>query len=71
MTKPHPVQTLEASLETARLKAIEELASTGVAISPDALRDLAAIQAALTAVREEIRAHGEKLGWGSSATALD
>jgi hypothetical protein len=65
MPQLHPVHALKANLETARLEAIEALASKDVAISPDALRDLATIQAALTAVREEIEAHGEKLGWGS------
>jgi hypothetical protein len=29
-----------------------------------ALQELAILQAALTAVREEIDAHGAKLGWG-------
>ncbi len=65
MTKPHPVHALRGNREAARLEAIEALASKDGAISPDALRDLATIQAALTAVREEIEAHGEKLGWGS------
>jgi hypothetical protein len=71
MTKPHPAPTLEKNLETARLKAIEELASKGGALSPESVRDLAAIQAALTAVRQEIDDHGVKLGWGGKVTALD
>jgi len=81
MTDLHPIHSLEASLETARLKAIEDLvskelaskdpASKDVGISPEALRDLAVIQSALSAVREEIDAHGEKLGWGSRATAIE
>ncbi len=65
MTELHPVHALKGKLETARLEAIEALAAKDVAPSPDALRDLATIQAALTAVEEEIEAHGEKLGWGS------
>ncbi|MGO9391114.1 hypothetical protein [Rhodoblastus sp.] len=68
MTEQHPIHALEGNLESARLAAIEALAAKEVAISPDALRDLATIQAALTAVREEIEARGEKLGWGSRDT---
>jgi hypothetical protein len=63
----HPVHALRANLETARLKAIETLAAKENAISPDALRELATLQAALTAVREEIEAQGGKLGWGPTA----
>jgi hypothetical protein len=65
VTKPHPVQTLRANLEAARLKAVERLAATEGAFSAEALRELAALQAALTAVREEIEAHGGRMGWGS------
>jgi hypothetical protein len=65
VTKPHPVHTLRASLETARLKAIKTMAATEGKFSPDALQELAILQAALTAAREEIEAHdGERLGWG-------
>jgi hypothetical protein len=71
MTKLHPVHALEASLEAARLKAIEELASKDLPLSAEALRDLAAIQTALTAVRQEIDDHGAKLGWSGKVTALD
>ena len=71
MIKLHPVHLLEASLETARLKAVEELASKDVAISPVAVQELAAIQAALMAVREEIDDHGAKLGWAGEVKALD
>jgi hypothetical protein len=66
MTK-HPVHALRANLETARLKAVEALAARDDAISPDALRELATLQAALTAVREEIEAQGGRLGWGPTA----
>jgi hypothetical protein len=67
MTEVHPVHALEGKLQAARLEVIEALASTGATLSSDKLRDLATIQAALTAVREEIKAHGAKLGWGSGA----
>jgi hypothetical protein len=60
----HPVHALRASLETARLKAVETLATKEKAIPPDDLRELATLQAALMAVREEIESHGGKLGWG-------
>lgn len=63
----HPIHTLRTNLEAARLKAVETLAAKENAISPDALRELATLQAALTAVREEIESHGGKLGWGSTA----
>ncbi|MBV8473503.1 MAG: hypothetical protein JO234_08815 [Hyphomicrobiales bacterium] len=63
----HPVHALRANLETARLKAVEALAAQENAISPDALRELAALQAALVAVREEIEAHRGTLGWGPPA----
>jgi hypothetical protein len=63
---PHPVHALRANLETARLKAVETLAVKAGAFSSDAVRDLAALQLALTAVREEIEAHGGKLGWGTT-----
>jgi hypothetical protein len=71
MNKPHPVHALEKNLEAARLEAVEELASREGALARDALRDLAAIQAALTAVRQEIDDHGAKLGWGGNVAALD
>jgi hypothetical protein len=64
VTKPHPVHTLRANLESARLKAVETLAATEGAFSTNALQELAALQAALTAVREEIEAHHGRLGWG-------
>jgi phosphoribosylformylglycinamidine (FGAM) synthase-like amidotransferase family enzyme len=65
MATHHPVHALRSALETARLKAIEELAAKGGISSSDALRELAALQIALTAVREEIKAHGARLGWGA------
>jgi hypothetical protein len=50
-----------ANLEAARLKAVTTLAATQAAFSTDALRELATLQAALTAVRKGIQAHG--VGW--------
>jgi hypothetical protein len=66
VTQSHPVHALRANLESARLKAVETLAAKEGSISPDALRDLATLQLALTAVREEIESHGGKLGWGTT-----
>ena len=65
MTKLHPVHDLQASLEAARLKAIEALAGKEAPPTPDALQELATIHAALSAVREEIETHGTRLGWGN------
>ena len=65
MAKPHPVYVLQANLETARLQAIETLAARDGAYTPDALRELAALQVALSAVREVIETHGGRLGWGN------
>jgi hypothetical protein len=66
MAQQHPVHSLRASLEAARLQAIEALAATNVPYSPDALHQLASLQAALTAVSEAIVTQGPRLGWGSS-----
>ncbi|MBB6185986.1 hypothetical protein [Rhodanobacter sp. MP7CTX1] len=64
MKTPHPVHTLRASLEASRLNAVEALAAAKGSPTPDALRELATLQAALTAVQQEIDIHGVKLGWG-------
>jgi hypothetical protein len=64
MATPHPVHALRAKLETERLSLVEKLASSSM-VSADALKELATLQAALTAVIEEIEAHGARLGWGS------
>lgn len=66
MAKHHPVHSLRANLEAARLKAIDKLAATDGTFHPDALRAIATLQMALTAVREEIEAHGPRLGWGGN-----
>ena len=55
-----------ANLEAARLKLIETLAAREGIPNPDALRELATIHAALSAVREEIETHSARLGWGDS-----
>jgi hypothetical protein len=64
MKTPHPVHTLRANLEASRLNAVETLAAAKGSPTPDALRELANLQAALTAVQQEIDIHGVKLGWG-------
>ncbi len=65
MDNNHPVQALRAKLEDQRLSAIQTLASTDTADNPNALNELACLQLALTAVREEIEAHSVRFGWGS------
>ena len=70
MAKPHAVHTLQGNLETERLKAVEALATADGGASPSAVRELAAIQTALVAVREVIQSHGGRLGWGSAAPLL-
>ena len=64
MPTSHPVHALRAKLETERLSLVEKLARSGE-VSADALKTLAILEAALTAVSEEIETHGAKLGWGS------
>ena len=65
MTEHHPIHTLKANLEAARLKAVERLAASDAALFPHTLGELAVIQAALTAVREEIAAHATQVAWAS------
>jgi hypothetical protein len=67
MTNRHPVHDLQANLEAARLKVVETLAAKEDPPAPDALRELATIHAALSAVREEIATHGVRLGWGATS----
>ena len=66
MAVPHPVYVLEDNLEAAGLKAVEALAAEG-AISADDLREITALQTALTAVREVIETHAPRLGWGDKS----
>lgn len=60
----HPIHDLKSQLETARAKALDALAANGSVVSPNDLKDIALIQAALVAVREEIESQSGKLGWG-------
>jgi hypothetical protein len=62
----HPVHVLRTILEAARLKAIESLAASSDPLPLTGLRELATIHTALSAVREEIQAHG--IGWGGKDT---
>ena len=66
MAKENPVHALRANLETARLKAVEELAATNLPYPPEALHRLASLQAALTAVSEAIATHEPTVGGGSN-----
>lgn len=59
----HPVRALCATLEARRLRAVEAMAADA-APSPEALRELATLHAAVSAVRELIKEHSVRLGWG-------
>jgi hypothetical protein len=63
MPTPHPVHALRTKLETERLGLVQKLAASEV-LSTDVLRELSILQAALTAVSEEIETHSVRLGWG-------
>ena len=68
MVKRTPIHALRDALETARLQAIQELASTDgtpPTVSTEALQRVAFLQIALVAVREELAAHQVKIGGGS------
>jgi hypothetical protein len=65
MTNSTPIHHLRTCLETARLEAIEELSAKGGALPVDALQKIALLQAALNAVRDEIKLHEIKIGGGS------
>jgi hypothetical protein len=65
MTEYAPIHQLRAKLETARLQAVEELASKNGVLPADALQRLAVLQTALKGVEEEIKAHEVKLGGGA------
>jgi hypothetical protein len=65
MTDSQPIHTLQARLEDARLEAIQRMSAMEDTGTVDALHELATIQTALMAVREEIEAHRVKLGGGS------
>jgi hypothetical protein len=70
MAQPHSVHTLQGTLETERLKAVEAMAVGEGVATPAAVQELATIQSALVAVREVIEAHGGRLGWGSPAPLI-
>jgi hypothetical protein len=65
----HPVHALCTALEAQRLKTVETLAAQAGPLTPESLRELATLQAALTAVREEIETHSIRLGWGDDPQA--
>ena len=65
MTESTPIHDLNASLEAARLIAIEALAAKGGELPAASLQEIAMLQAVLTAVREEIAAHEVKIGGGA------
>jgi hypothetical protein len=67
VNKPHPIHSLQEALAARRLQAVEALAAKEDEISADDPRQLAVLQTALVAVREEIEAHRVQLGWGSEA----
>jgi hypothetical protein len=58
MAEQHPVQALRVALETSRLDLIERLAKSSSPVAESNLQLLATIQTALSAVREEVQAHG-------------
>jgi hypothetical protein len=64
MTTSHPIRILASNLDDKRLQLIEKLA-TDKSIPADVTKELAIVQAALTAVREAIDEHGPRMGWGS------
>ncbi|MEJ0006531.1 MAG: hypothetical protein WDM77_09235 [Steroidobacteraceae bacterium] len=64
MATMHPIHSLCTMLETERLHAVERLAAKNGTPGRDALEELAALQMALMAVREEIETHSIRLGWG-------
>jgi hypothetical protein len=63
MQAAHPVHSLLAHLEEQRLELVRSVAATGVP-SPGSLERLATIQLAAMAVREEIKSHSPKPGFG-------
>jgi hypothetical protein len=65
MTEMQPIHALRARLEAARLQEVEALAAAEGEPNAEGLKTIAHLQAALTAVREEIRAHAVKIGGGS------
>jgi hypothetical protein len=64
VAETHPVQVLQAALETQRQRAVENLARKVHPLSLESLREVAILQVVLTAVREEIELHSFRPGWG-------
>lgn len=64
MTDRQPIHDLRAKLETARLRAIEELAAAGGEPDADSLKRITYLHAALEAVRDEIETHEARIGYG-------
>jgi hypothetical protein len=58
----YPVHSLRSTLEAERLKLVKRLA-TGTPAA-DTVQQLAMVQTALTAVREEIEEHNVRVGGG-------
>jgi hypothetical protein len=65
MVATHPLLALQSDLEAARHRAIDALAAVGEGPDLADLQELATLQTALTAVREEIAAHSPKVGWAA------
>lgn len=63
MQAAHPVHVLLAHLEKERFELVKSVAANG-APSTDSLERLATIQLAAMAVREEIRSHSPRPGFG-------
>jgi hypothetical protein len=63
MTTLDRAHALCADLQAARLKAVHKLASKDGPIHPEALVELATIDAVLTMLRQEIESRGENPGW--------
>ena len=63
MSAQRPVHSLRGALEAERIKLVEKMAATGTP-APDIIQQLAIIQTALTAVREEIEEHSVRSGGG-------
>ena len=63
MPAQYPVHSLRSTLEAERLNLVKRLA-TGTRAA-DTVQQLAVIQTALTAVREELEKHSVQVGGGS------
>lgn len=57
MTSLQAIQDLRAKLEAAQLSAIEQLAAAGGEPAAENIQRIAYLHAALTAIRDEIKAH--------------